>query len=222
MMTMHSEKSQSPITILLVDDHKVLADAIKAVLDTSGDIEVVGRVNSPTEVTHTIASLKPDIVLCDLEMPGGDPLEQASLGVEQSPSTKILILTAYPSDAHINRAIRIGVAGMLTKNEPVEAVVDGIRAVHSGHQIFSNDVRERLSLVKDASHAELKVLALTPRELSVVRLVAQGMTTVQIAEVIHRSPKTIDNQISSALAKTKSANRVELSRWAIREGLIKA
>ena len=221
-MTIERDQDRSPIKVLLVDDHKVLADAIKAVLDTSGDIQVIGRINTPNEVTHAITSLQPDVILCDLEMPGGDPLEQAALGIAQSVSTKILILTAYPTDAHINRAMRIGVAGMLTKNEPVEAVVDGIRAVNSGHQIFSTDVRERMELVRDASRTELKVLSLTPRELSVVRMVAQGMTTMQIADAIHRSPKTIDNQISSALAKTKSANRVELSRWAIREGLIKA
>lgn len=216
----NQEKANARVRVLLVDDHKIVADALTAVLRISGDIEVVGRVNTPDKIVESIANLQPDVVICDLEMPGGDPLDQAAEGITQSPKTKLLVLTAYPTDAHITRAIQMGVRGFLTKHEPAEAVVDGIRAVQFGHAIYSDEVRERM--MQSASQTEVKVLTLTPRELSVVRLVAQGMTTSQIADEIHRSPKTIDNQISAALAKTNSANRVELTRWAIREGLVQA
>ncbi len=210
------------IRVLIIDDHKIVADALSAVLEDSGDIQVVARVSKPDDIVSAITEHQPDVVICDLEMPGGDPLDRAAEGIAQSNGSKLLVLTAYPTDTHIARAIQMRVGGFLTKHEPAEAVVDGIRAVHSGHASYSDEVRDRMTADKSSSQAELKVLTLTPRELSVVRLVAQGMTTVQIAEAIHRSPKTIDNQISSALTKTNSTNRVELSRWAIREGLVKA
>lgn len=217
---MPDTKTNTPIRVLIVDDHKIVADALSAMLNNSCDITVVGRANTPDQIVDSITSLMPDLVICDLEMPGGDPLDRAAEGIERSPTSKLLVLTAYPTDAHIARAIKIGVHGFLTKHEPSEAVVDGIRAVCAGHAIYSDEVKERM--LQEASLKEIKVLTLTPRELSVVRLVAQGMTTSQIAVSIHRSPKTIDNQIGSALTKTNCANRVELTRWAIREGLVQA
>lgn len=219
---MSIQSSDIPIRVLLIDDHRIVAEALSALLTESGDFEVVSIVNDADDIVNSIADHRPHVVICDLEMPGGDPLDRAAEGIARSGVSKLLILTAYPTDAHITRAIQLGASGFLSKHEPAEAVVDGIRAVHSGHAIYSDEVRERMLHSTASSQAELKVLALTPRELSVVRLVAQGMTTAQIAESIHRSPKTIDNQISSALAKTNSTNRVELSRWAIREGLVKA
>lgn len=211
--------SSQPIRVLVIDDHRVVAEALVSLLSATKRIEVVASVSDSAQIVDSIISAQPDIVVCDLEMPGGDPLERAALGVSQSPHTKVLVLTAYPTDAHIARAIDMGVRGILTKNEPAEGVVDGIYAISAGHSIYSDEVKSRM-VMPEGKHAEIKLLSLTPRELSVVRLVAQGMTTSQIADHINRSPKTIDNQISSALAKTNSANRVELSRWAIREGLV--
>ncbi|MHA7812054.1 MAG: response regulator [Phycisphaerales bacterium] len=218
---MTTPNQDSPIRVLLIDDHKIVAEALTALLEESGEVKVVARVSRTEDIVSAIIEHRPDVAICDLEMPGGDPLDRAAEGIAQVSGTKLLILTAYPTDAHINRAIQMGVGGFLTKHEPAEAVVDGILAVHSGHAIYSDEVRERMTEDKSSTQTELKVLTLTPRELSVVRLVAQGMTTAQIAETIHRSPKTIDNQIGSALSKTNSTNRVELSRWAIREGLVR-
>jgi DNA-binding NarL/FixJ family response regulator len=217
----HTE-TQGVIRVVHIDDHLIVTDALTALLEDAGDISVVAQVNHPSSIVDEIAKHKPDIAICDLEMPGGDPLDRLAQGMSLSPKTRVMVLTAYPTDFHINRAIQIGVHGFLTKNEPLEALVDGVRAIAAGHTIYSTEVRERMSDSRGSSISEPKLLALTPRELSVVRLVALGMTTAQIADSIHRSPKTIDNQISSALAKTNSANRVELSRWAIREGLVRA
>jgi len=212
---------REPIRVLLIDDHKVVAESIGTLLETSDGIEVVGRVFSPDKIISSITGIKPDIVICDLEMPGGDPLDLAAEALRDLPDTKLMVLTAYPTDAHIARAAKAGVRAFLTKHEPAETIVDAIHAVMSGHIIFSDDVRQRIA---DGTEGfiESKVLKLSPRELTIVRLVAQGMTTPQIAEKVFRSPKTVDNQISSAMGKTGSANRVELSRWAIREGLVQA
>lgn len=226
MMAMHANTQNgaggSPIRILVVDDHKIVADAICTLLQVSGDIEVLGRVYKSSQIRQAIIEHRPDIVLCDLEMPGEDPLEACIEGITDSIKTKIVILTAFPTDAHIARAVGVHVAGFLTKHEPAETVVDGIRAIAAGHEVYSDEVRDRMMSDEKNTIRESKILTLSPRELTIVRLVAQGLTTGQIAETVFRSPKTVDNQISSAFVKTGCSNRVELSRWAIREGLVQA
>lgn len=208
------------IRILVADDHKIVADAICTLLETTGSIEVVHRVYSPEDIADSIQLHQPDIVLCDLEMPGGDPLEACAKALQHCPDVKIVILTAYPTDAHIARAMKLPVMGFMTKHEPAETVVDGLLAIASGHEVYSDEVRDRMIDGQSDRIRESKILKLSPREITIVRFVAQGMTSTQIAETVFRSPKTVDNQISSAFAKTGCANRVELSRWAIREGLI--
>ncbi|MBO6513197.1 MAG: response regulator transcription factor [Phycisphaerales bacterium] len=216
------DPAERPIRILVVDDHKIVADAICTLLEVTGDIEIVGRVYESSKIRQSIVAYRPDIVLCDLEMPGEDPLEACIDGIAESTETKIVVLTAFPTDAHIARAVGVHVAGFMTKHEPAETVVDGIRAIAAGHEVYSDEVRERMMSNEENTIRESKILALSPRELTIVRLVAQGLTTGQIAETVYRSPKTVDNQISSAFVKTGCSNRVELSRWAIREGLVQA
>ncbi len=218
-----TQPAESPrIRILVVDDHRIVADSICTLLNVSGDMEVIARVYNSGEVRKAIQDHQPDIVLCDLEMPGGDPLEACIETIGDSSTTKVVILTAFPTDAHIARAVAVRVSGFLTKHEPAETVVDGIRAIAAGHKVYSDEVRERMMNGEHDTIRESKILKLSPRELTIVRLVAQGMTTGQIAETVFRSPKTVDNQISSAFTKTGCSNRVELSRWAIREGLVQA
>ena len=222
--TQHSGESrdQGGLRVLVVDDHKIVAEAICTLLDVSGDMVVVGRVYESGGIVDAVREMRPDIVVCDLEMPGGDPLDACRSALAEFPGLKIVVLTAYPTDAHIARAVALPVSGFITKHEPAETVVDGIRAVATGHEVYSDEVRERMLHGEQDSIRESKILMLSPRELTIVRLVAQGMTTAQIAESVFRSPKTVDNQISSAFSKTGCNNRVELSRWAIREGLVQA
>jgi DNA-binding NarL/FixJ family response regulator len=218
-----AEQSAKPgdIRVLIVDDHKIVADAIVALLKITDGFQVVGQVNTPAEVLEVVERQKPQVIVTDLEMPGGDPLEKIAQVMREYPKMRVLVLTAYPTDAHIARALKLGVHGFMTKHEPAETVVDGIRAIMAGHAIYSDEVHSRL-VSSEQREIKPEVLQLSPRELTVVRMVAQGMTTPQIAESLLRSPKTVDNQIASAMAKTSSANRVELSRWAIREGLVQA
>jgi DNA-binding NarL/FixJ family response regulator len=225
------------IRIVIMDDHKVVADALSLLLEVSPDIHVVARLYDPSTIAQVVAEHKPDLVICDLEMPNADPLESLDAALDTVPgaraSTRVLILTAYPTDAHVKRAARMGVAGMLTKHEPAEAVVEGVRAVASGHAIYSDEVRARFveaskeklqagAHLHEGGTPELKLIELSPRELHITRLVAQGMTTNEIAAAVYRSPKTIESQIYVALQKTGSRNRVELTRWAIREGIARA
>ncbi|QDU72507.1 Response regulator protein VraR [Mucisphaera calidilacus] len=211
-----------PNSIVIVDDHRLVAEGISSLLETVPDLEVVAHVYDPAEIISKIRDHKPDIVLCDLDMPGGDPLDSASQAIESLPDTRLLILSAYPTDVNIERALKIGVAGFITKNESAETIVDGLHAVAAGHAIYSDEVRQRFVNRTDRPDNAPAILALSPRELTVTLLAAQGMTTPQIAKTVYRSTKTVDKQISSAMAKTGCTNRVDLSRWAIREGLMRA
>lgn len=214
--------SERPIRVLVIDDHKIVADAICTLLETNPDMKVLDRVYTTDRIIKSVKEHQPDVVLCDLEMPGGDSLEACQEALVGAPECKLLVLTAYPTAAHIARAMNAKVKGFLTKHEPAETVVDGVRAVANGYEVYSDEVRERMISDVNDSIRESKILKLSPRELTIVRLVAQGMTSAQIAEAVFRSPKTVDNQIASAFAKTGCSNRVELSRWAIREGLAQA
>lgn len=210
------------VGVLIIDDHRVVAQALSSLISAHEPGMRVEVTSDLSGVPQLVETHRPQIIVCDLEMPGGDPLDTMSEILASHEGVKLLILTAFPTDAHIARAMKLKVDGFMTKHEPAETVLDGIRAILAGHAIYSDEVRDRMTEIRDGSGHGHKVLKLSPRELTVVRLVAQGLTTSQIAEPVHRSPKTIDNQIGSALSKTQSANRVELSRWAIREGLISA
>lgn len=212
--------ARSSVRVLIVDDHRVVADALSALIEVTGGIEVSRVVYDASELAEAMRLEQPDVVLSDLEMPGDDPLTNLSDGLAASPDTKVVILTAYPTDANIRRAIALDVAGFLTKHEPAEAILEGLRAVAAGHEVFSDAVRSRFMQSKSPAGRASRVIELSPRELHVVRLVAGGMTTAEIAESVYRSPKTVEKQIGSAMEKTSSGNRVELTRWAIREGLV--
>ncbi|MFK7959885.1 MAG: response regulator transcription factor [Phycisphaerales bacterium] len=209
-----------PVRVLIVDDHRVVADALSALIEVTDGVEVCRVIYDAFELAEAMRIEKPDVVLSDLEMPGGDPLTNLADGLAAVPQTRVVVLTAYPTDANIRRAIDLDVAGFLTKHEPAEAILEGLRAVAAGHEVFSDAVRSRFMLAKTPAAKASRVIELSPRELHVVRLVAGGMTTAEIAESVYRSPKTVEKQISSAMEKTSSGNRVELTRWAIREGLV--
>ena len=168
-----------PIRILVVDDHKIVADAISTLLDTSDDLTVVDRVYSADRVPKAIETHQPDIVLCDLEMPLGDPLEACHEALSVSPSTKIVVLTAFPTDAHVLRAISLHVSGFITKHEPAETVVDGIRAIAAGHEVYSDEVRERMISSEKNKIRETKILRLSPERSPLSALLLKGSQLVR-------------------------------------------
>ncbi len=204
------------IRVLLVDDHRVVLEGLGLLFDEVDAIEVVGRVSEVSGIAEAVRELSPEVVVCDLEMPGGDALEAVSACREHAPDLRIVVLSAFPSDVNIRRAIAAGAGGVLTKSEPAEAVVSGVEAIAGGRTVYSDEVRDRFR----AAEGSPRLMELSPRELHVAKLVAEGMTAEEIAAQSFRSPRTIERQVASALQKTGSRNRVELARWVIREGLI--
>ena len=204
------------VTIGLVDDHRVVLAALEALLEIEPGFEVVFRCSHAAGLIDLVREHRPDVVICDLEMPGPDPLERAAESIGHSPDTRILVLTAHPTDAHVKRAVELGVQGFMSKSSEPEELLDAIRRVAAGERVIAPALDE---LVARMTQAAAGTATLSRREVEVVRLAAQGMTANEIAASLHRAPKTIENHLQSAMGKLGMRNRVDLVRWAFREGL---
>lgn len=211
--------------ILIADDHALLLEAVADRLDQETDLEVVGRVHNADAVVELASELKPDVILLDIDLPGKASFDAAREIKKNLPQTHILYLSAFSNDRYIEDALASGCSGYLTKDEPMETVIHAIRGIVSDGGYYSPRVRERLvvdpekGLTLDGKGAT-KASMLTSRELEVLRMLAQGMSKKEIAGQLHRSVSTIDKHVENLMRKLAIHDRVELARYAIREGLI--
>ncbi|HUU86015.1 MAG TPA: response regulator transcription factor [Phycisphaerae bacterium] len=212
-----------PTKVFVVDDHALVRGALCERLDREAAISVVGSARTADEAIEQIARTRPDVVLMDIDMPGVSCFDAARQIAADQPATHVIFLSAFFNDHYIEQALAVKAKGYLTKREPPEDVVAAIREVANGGAYFSEEVRSRI--VVDARGASLaqrsrsRVSTLTTRELEVLRYVARGMAKKQIARVMHISPKTVDRHSFNLMTKLDIHDRVELSRFAIREGL---
>jgi len=213
------------IKILCVDDHAFLVDGLKAKFDLEPNLECVGRLPTAEDLIPEVERLKPDIVLLDIEMPGPDPFEAAADIKARFPQTKVIILSAYVRDHYISAAFKAGVWGYFCKSDDTNEIVRGIRKVASGEFAFGPKVAERCRPTKgDANQPEggvpeSKLDVLSKREQEVLRLIGRGMSRVEIAKSISRSPKTVDGHRERIMAKLDLHSTAELVRFAIAEGV---
>lgn len=216
----------SPIRILSVDDHAFLVAGLKARFDKEPDLELVGHVDSANGLLPAVREHKPDIVLLDIEMPGGDPFEALDDLRRAHPDVRAILLSAYVRDHYIDQAYKCGAWGYLSKSDASDAVVDGIRRVARGELAFSPEVLARTKPeTKPRKRGEKPVVtsrlaSLTDRELQLLRMMAKGMSRTDIAEELCRSPMTVDNHRKSIMKKLEINDRAELVRFAIAEGLV--
>ncbi|QOI99346.1 MAG: response regulator transcription factor [Phycisphaeraceae bacterium] len=211
-----------PVTVLLADDHSLVRGSLASWLRNSG-ISVVSEVgNADAAVTEAIR-LKPDVVVLDIDMPGLQCFDAARAIRARCPGTRVLFLSAFFNDRFIEDALRVEASGYITKGEPPQAVVQAIHAVMSGGVYFSPEVQSRLVIDGGGVRLEharaTRSSTLTTREVEVLRYVARGMAKKEIAATMHLSVKTIDNHCTSLMNKLDIHDRVELARFAIREGL---
>ncbi len=211
----------SPIRILVADDHPIVRDGLVAILNTQADFEVVGEVANGRETLRHVESLKPDVVLLDLEMPeldGVQTLQQLQAGQQQA---KVIVFTAYDTDERIVGAVRAGAKGYLLKGAPREELFEAIRVVSAGGSLLQPVVASKLmehmsGRGGEASGAE----ALTLREREVLRLMAQGRPNKEIAGKLYISERTVKFHVSSILGKLGATNRTEAVKLAARQGLV--
>lgn len=217
--------TQPPIRVLCVDDHAFLGEGLKARLDVEPDMEFVGYLSTAGNLAGHARRTRADVVLLDIEMPGEDAFEQMAELNRLSPHVRTILLSAHVRDHYIDAAYQAGAWGYISKNDSPDAVIDGIRKVHSGEPAFGAEVMARTQPAKPAvsggsrtATAGSKRRLLTAREEQILRMIAGGMSRTTIAEVLCRSPMTIDNHRKSIMKKLGIHDRVELARYAIAEG----
>ena len=214
------------ITIFLADDHPVVRDGLRAILETQPDFAVIGESGTGADTVAQVTALRPDVLLLDLEMPEMDGVEALRQIRQKSADTRVLVFTAYDSDERIPPAVQAGVQGYLLKGSPREQILDAIRVVHGGGSLLQPVVASKL-LRQVHNHVEQPRDAgaarsgdLTRREIDVLRHLAQGQANKQIAVKLGISERTVKFHVSSIFRKLDAANRTEAVTLAVQKGII--
>jgi len=211
------------IRVLLVDDHALMRDSLGQLLGQDDHIQIVGTAANADAALDATMEHKPDIVVMDIDMPGLSPFDAAGRLKSMRPETRLLFLSAFAHDSYIEQALKAGARGYLTKSEPIEQVSLAIRQVAEGRTAFSDSVKSRLVVdengVQLADERQTRMSTLSAREMEVLRYLAQGLSKKEIAQVMHISVKTVEGHSEKLMSKLDIHDRVELTRFAIREGL---
>jgi two-component system, NarL family, response regulator NreC len=223
-----------PIRILLADDHAVLRAGLKALLSAQADMEVVGEAGDGLEALEESERLQPDVVLADVGMPGLTGLELTRRLKESLPNARVLILTVHEDQSFLHRALRAGAAGYLVKRAAEEDLLAGIRAVARGEAFllpsmtrgliedFVRRTSRKGAKTPDVGESPGQYDGLTPREVQVLGLIAQGYSNVQIGETLVISVKTVETHRARIVDKLGLHSRVELVRYAMSKGLLES
>lgn len=214
-------------SVLIVDDHTLVRDALSQVLRAHQRFSSVRVAANANEAIDQAVLDPPEVVVFDIDMPGLSAFEACAKIRELKPSVRMMFLSAHCTDHNVERGLRAGASGFLTKGEPPDRVTEAIIAVAEGRTWFSAEVRERLVVGEQGlqleSQSEAKLTRnnlLTGRETEVLGYLARGYSKKQIANIISLSVKTVDNHTTNIMKKLDIHDRVQLARYAIREGLI--
>jgi DNA-binding NarL/FixJ family response regulator len=210
-----------PVSVMLADDHAVVRDGLRALLEGGNDLQVVAVAGNGREAVAEALRLKPDIVIMDIAMPELDGVEATRRIVEKCPETRVLILSMYLSAEHIYRALQAGAQGYVLKESAGEEVVDAIRALRAGKRYLSHRITETVIddyLREGTNVSPLDSLSL--RERDVLQLVVEGRTNAAIAQALSLSPKTVETYRARIMKKLKVKDTVELVKFSMRHGLI--
>ncbi len=208
------------IRVLVVDDHALLRDGIRALLEVHDDIEVVGEATDGREAISLARQLSPDVVLMDIAMPLMDGLEATRRIQKENPQVKVLILTQHDNREYIISSIKVGAAGCIPKRAVASELISAIRVVYQGDSFLYPSVAK--VLIKDylQKMEQDPYERLTSREREVLKLVAEGHTSQEIADLLCVSVKTVLGHRTKVMEKLDIHNRTELVKYAIRKKLI--
>ncbi|WP_327425894.1 response regulator transcription factor [Streptomyces sp. NBC_01236] len=209
-----------PVRVVIVDDHRIVLDGLAALLDSVEGIDVIGEAASGEEAVALVATLGPDVVLMDVEMPGIGGVEATRRITAAHPDIAVVMLTMYGEDEFVFSALRAGAHGYLLKGAQQEDVVRTIGAVARGDAVFGPDVARRV--LRTFSHpqpATVPFPQLTEREREVLALLANGWPNSRIARHLALTPKTVANHVSNILTKLQTPDRTAAMLRARRAGL---
>jgi two-component system response regulator NreC len=212
------------IRVLVVDDHTVVRDGICALLALAGDIEVVGEAANGNEALKMVKELTPDVVLMDIAMPIMGGLEATRRISKEFPKTKVLVLTQHDDKEYVFPVIESGASGFISKAGASSELIQGIRSVYQGDAFLSPSVARLL--VEDYQRTTSERTKqdpyhqLTERERDVLKLLAEGHSTQEIADMLVITPKTVEGHKTNLMAKLGIHNRIDLVKYALRKGII--
>lgn len=213
------------ITILLCDDHTAVREGLRLLLESAEDIKVVGEVENGRRAVEETKRLSPDVVVLDLSMPILNGIEAARQITRNSTPPKMLILSAFSDDQHIQEAIEAGAAGYLTKGDSADVLLQAIREIANGNAFFSRPIGGRLlerrrETYLNSSPLKTRVFTLTGREREILRLIAEGFANKQIAGSLSLSMKTIEKHREHLMEKLKIRSIARLTSYAISNGFM--
>ena len=209
------------INVMLVDDHGLVRNGIKRILDDVDGIAVVAEAENGEQAIRQVRMQRPDVILMDISMPGIGGLEATRKIAQSLPGIKIIAVTIHDDDPFPARLLEAGAVGYLTKGCNVREIINAIRSVHTGKQYITPAVAQKLALSFINNGEKSPIDRLTQRETQVMLMIVKGNTNKEISEKLCLSPKTTSTYRYRLYDKLGVFNEVELTRFAIRYGLIK-
>jgi len=212
------------LKLLIVDDHAIFREGLRALLDMEDDFTVIGEASSGKEALSMVADEPPDVILLDLHLPDGSGAEFCRHLLRITPQSRVLILSAYDDDQEVSAALISGASGYVLKTVGGERLADNIRSVYGGEVLLAPTVaakvvRQLSRLKEDTGRQEEALEVLTPREREVFFLASRGLKNAEIAEELYLSEKTIKTHLRNIYNKLNLASKAELRLFAVRMGL---
>lgn len=210
-------------TILLVDDHQVVRQGLRALLEAEPDFQVVGEAGDGLEAVQQVERLKPHVLVLDLMMPGVNGLEVTRQVNQRFPDTRIIVLSMHSNEAYVLEALRNGAAGYVLKDTGINDLVQAVREALAGRRYLSPPLSARAidSYIQKTEAAALDPYeTLTTREREVLQLAAQGLTNAEVASRLSISPRTAETHRANVMRKLELNTQIDLIRFALKRGIL--
>jgi DNA-binding NarL/FixJ family response regulator len=204
--------------VLIADDHGIVRSGLRLLLDRQSDIEVVAEAEDGVDALEKVLSERPEVAILDVAMPRMTGLQATYEIKKQAPETQVLILSMHDDERYLFEALRAGAAGYVLKRAADQDLLDAVRAAARGEPFLTPAAQQ--TLIRDFLERGEQQSELTPREQEVVKLIAEAHTNKEIAGILHLSEKTVESHRANVLQKLGMRDRVELVRYAIRNGLV--
>lgn len=205
------------IKVMIVDDHPIVRDGLKNVIFVADDMEMAGEAGSGREALAKCRESQPDVILMDVVMPGLDGIETTHKILSHYPEVQVVVLTTFPDEQLIQRALQAGALGYLLKNTRAEKIENAIRSAYAGEIVLAPEATQALVQSRTSPHKLGNDLS--PRELEVLGLLVEGLSNDEIAERLVISPGTVRHHVSACISKLEASNRTHAAALAVKHGL---